>query len=71
MNGRHINITNIIIKLYGANIVVEVGIASVTAPPVAFIKASFPGVASARGIEPENPACQTTKPEYADAISNL
>ncbi len=52
-----------IIKLYGAKIVCEVEIASETAPPVASCSASFPGVASARGIDPEKPACQITNPE--------
>ena len=51
------------IRLYGAKIVCDVEIASETAPPVASLRASFPGVARARGIDPEKPACQITNPE--------
>ena len=40
---------------------------SVRAPPVAAVTASVTSVI-VRGIEPDRPACHTTKPEYAEAI---
>ena len=49
------------IRLYGAKMVRLVEIGSVTAPPVALTRASVPGVASARGMEPEKPACHDYK----------
>ena len=65
-----INITALITKLYGENIVKFVEIVSVTAPAVAVAK-SGPAVANFKGMDPEIPACHTTKPEYAEAIKSL
>ena len=43
--------------------------ASPTAPAVCVTR-DAPPVASVRGIDPEIPACQIKKPEYAAAINN-
>ena len=65
-----IMIATTMIRFHAENIVCDVGIDCVTAPAVClFISSVYE--ASCSGIEPEKPACQITKPEYADAISSL
>ena len=53
--------TPTITKFIVEKIVKFVEIASVTAPPVAVANAA-PPVASARGIDPDRPACQIKNP---------
>ena len=50
-----------ITRLCGSSIVWLTGTGAVRAPLVAFTSAS-PGVAIVSGMEPERPACHTTKP---------
>ena len=45
----------IMMRLYGAKIVILVGITSFTTPPVAAARAFLSGVASASGIDAEMP----------------
>ena len=62
------NKTTKIIKLVDEKIVIDVGMASVIAPAVAFSKP--PPDASFKGIEADNPPCQTKNPVYAEAINS-
>ena len=50
-----------IMRFCGAKSVAETLTGSVSAPLVALVSAS-PAVAMVSGMEPERPACQTTKP---------
>ena len=53
--------TSTMTMLCGSSIVCEMGMGSVSTPLVALVSAS-PGVAMVRGMEPDSPACHTTKP---------
>ena len=66
--GIRIRITRQAIKFHGERTVLSIPMDSVRAPPVAAVTASVTSVI-VRGIEPDRPACHTTKPEYAEAIN--